>query len=552
MLHSLFIKNYILIDSLELELGEHLNAITGETGSGKSILIDAIGFCISGKGGAEIIKSSADSASVSLSFTNSSHLAESFSEIGIELDANEDIIITRQINKDGKKKCTVNNQPISPKALDSIVDELIIIYGQHSFSNLFKVSTHIKILDSFLQDQSIFAKLSESFKELKQIKDRIIELKITQEKTEKEADYLTHVAEELSKAKIQDNEEEELATLRTKLQQGDKQRQLIKDLLDGIRSAEISANISSMIRQMSRSSSPDLFENIHNELENAQSHIDEAENLLERLAQGESSDLSLDEIEERLFMIRGLARKYGVNPSGLNEYLKEVQTKLDQFTNCDQELSKLQKASIVAKTTYLENAKIVSKLRKDAAINIEKLVSSELSHLKMKGCDFKIDIADLSEDSITEKGFDSVKFIASTNPGTPYGSIEKIASGGEMARFMLALQVALFQNNKNLPTIIFDEIDTGIGGVVADAVGTRLKKLSDSTQVLAITHQPQVASKSTHHIVVSKIHSGLTTISSARILSTDEQIEEISRMLSGKNITDTARKAAKEMIGEVE
>lgn len=276
-----------------------------------------------------------------------------------------------------------------------------------------------------MQDQSIFVKLLESFRELKQIKDRIIELKIAQEKTEKEADYLSHVAEELSKAKIQDNEEEELATLRTKLQQGDKQRQLIKDLLDGIRGAEISANISSMIRQMSRSSSPDLFENIHNELENAQSHIDEAENLLERLAQGESSDLSLDEIEERLFMIRGLARKYGVAASDLNNYLKEVQAKLDQFTNCDQELSKLQKALIAAKTTYLENAKIVSKLRKDAAINIEKLVASELANLKMKGCDFKIDITDLPEDSITEKGFDSVKFIASTNPGTPYGSIEK-------------------------------------------------------------------------------------------------------------------------------
>ncbi len=545
MLRNLYIKNYILIDDINIEFDNKLNIITGETGAGKSILLDAISFCITGKSGKDIIKNNSETCLVTVSFSSSENVKSTLQEYGIEIDGDEDIHITRSLSRDGKKRCLINNQPVTQKAIDSISENLLTIYGQHSFSSLFKVSSHQKILDDFLGNKQIFQEVSLFYKEVKSIEERLRELENKQKSAIAESEYLNHVYKELSSAKIQESEEEELSELRAKLQQSSKQRQFIVDLHDSFKESNFSGNISSMIRIIGRSNS-EMFTDLSNVLDKLYENINEAEGIIEKLQKFDDSHYNLDEIEERLFLIRSFARKYNIPANQLNSYLEDVRGKIQLIENSDTEIKKLEKSYSIAKEQYLEKSRELSSLRKKASIEIEKSVSGELEKLQMPGCDFKVEILD--SNNYTEVGIDSVKFIARTNLGMPYGPIDKIASGGEMARFMLATQVVLFKNNENFQTVVFDEIDTGIGGVVADSVGSRLKALSEHAQVIAITHQPQVASKSTNHIFIKKSQNFDLTSSYASILSKEEKVNEIARMISGKVITELSKKAAKELI----
>ena len=548
MLNNIYIKNFILIESLTLEFGNKLSVITGETGSGKSILLDAISFCMNGKAGTEILRNKDENCVISLSFLYNQKLELVLEDLGIDCAGNEDIIISRHISQENKRKITINNQPVTQKILDSLSENLVIIYGQYSFSYLFKVSSHIKILDNFVEDKRIYKEISDYYKKIKLISNEMDLLTKEQQRTSQEIDYLEHVADEITKAKIQQGEEEELSNLRLHLQQNSKRKQVIQDLAENLKEAEISSKISSIIRQINRSVSAENLQNILIQLENATNHIEEAENLLSSQMNNQYFIGNLDEVEERLFMIKALARKYQTPSDELLNYLKEVEEKLAKFEQSDTQIKALEKELAICKASYLKYAEILSNLRKEASLIVENLVSNELSALKMQGCHFKVEVGQSNKIELDEKGMDDVKFIASTNPGTPYSSIEKIASGGEMARFMLALQVALFQNNNSLPTIIFDEIDTGIGGSVADAVGSRLKKLADKTQVIVVTHQPQVASKSSHHIKITKDQASKSTRTIATVISKDERTNEIARMLSGEVITESAKKAALDLI----
>ncbi len=552
MLNNIFIKNFILIESLNLDFGNKLNVITGETGAGKSILLDAISFCMNGKFGIDVISKNAEFTNVTLTYYSDKDTRLILSEFGVDCAEDEEVIITRQIAREGKKKLTINNQPVTQKVLDNISENLITIYGQHSFSNLFKSSSHIKILDNFIEDKAIFTEVGSLYKNIRDLSTKIIFLQEEKKKTEDEIDYLKHVAGEIREAKIHKGEEEELANLRSSFQHDEKKNKFIQEIIENFSDMDGSLNLVSVIRKINRSNYAEDFGEVLEELEKASSHLDEAQNLVHNIMKKSGSIMNIEEIEERLFMIRAIGRKHNLAADDLCSYLEEIEFKLNRFETSEDEIIKLEKERVELQKNYLEKSKKLSDLRKQAGKKIENLVEAELSALKMQGCNFKVEITPMKDSELSEKGMDIVNFIASTNPGTPFSSIEKIASGGEMARFMLALQVALFQNRNNMPTIIFDEIDTGIGGAVADAVGARLKKLSEATQVVAVTHQPQVASKSSHHIKITKEQKANTTNTSASILLGEDRVCEVARMLSGEIITENAKKAALELMGEKE
>lgn len=552
MLKRLYIKNFVIIKEVILDFFGGFSVITGSTGSGKSLILDAISFCIDGTGGQSLIRQSSDNLQVIMTFDASNSLKTLLDEHGVVIDDDE-ITISKTLSKDGKKRCLINNQPVSQKILDLFSSALVTIYAQHSLSILFKPSHHIKFLDNFITDQQLIRQVELSFSEMKNTEKELSKFKEEYEANAREYDFLSHMLSELKAANIRENEEEELGNQRSNLQFVAKKTKLITDSLSLLDSSDICGNIYSITRNLSRSQDNEAFSDIIRDLELANHHIKLAEDGLSGLINSHLSNLSLEQIEDRLYLIKDLARKYRCNSSEIPTLVKTTEEKIDRFENSEVIIKKLENRLSDEIARFKELSGKLSEIRQKAAIKIEKNVHEELSHLDMKSCSFKVKIDRLSEDKYSSKGIDSIVFEASTNPGSPFGAIDKIASGGEMARFMLALQVSLLNAPLNKPTvdlplIIFDEIDTGIGGKVADSVGERLKKLSLQAQVLVITHQPQVASKSDAHILISKeiINNGTQT--SAKILSLEEKTQEIARMLSGKTITEASLLAAQQLI----
>ncbi len=548
MLKSIYIKNFIIISEINLEISNGLSAITGETGSGKSLILSAINFCISGTGNSSLVSSGSDFASVILTFDNIPKISSILHDNGIEISENEDIFLSRQITKDGKKRCFINNQPISQKTLDIFLEDLITIYAQHSLSQLFKPSSHIKYLDEFLRENELISNLANLYKEMRNLEKELEKHKENYEKNAREYDYLNNMRDDLISLNIKENEEEELVDKRIKLQSLSKKIKLIADISENFSGSNIIGTLNSISRQLIRSGQDQIFEKIIAEIDHAQSHLQNIEYELENLQNSEYSEQILEETEDRLFSIRAIARKYNHNSQDLPNLLKETEKQISEFQNSAHIIKSYEKNLEKLRENYLSTANSLSKKRHLAAQTLMKKVSEELKFLDMPHCEFLVEISYLDEKNYNERGIDSVIYKASTNPGTPISAIDKIASGGEMARFMLALQVALLESSSETPTIIFDEIDTGIGGKVADSVGNRLKKLSSHAKVIVITHQPQVASKSDYNILVSKKILNDKTESYAKIISEEEKINEIARMLSGKFITDEAVKAAKQLI----
>lgn len=543
MLSRIQINNFLIIDNIDIDLTDSLNVITGNTGSGKSLILAAINFCLTGKIESNFI--TGDKLSVTLVFDVNDEIKNYFEKNNVDVE--DEIIISRQISAAGKKRLTVNNQQIIQKILEGISDKLILIYGQHSFSKLFKRSTHGKLLDNFLENKNILSDISEKYKLYKSCEAELDKVKELNEKSRSEEEYLRHAYQELSDANLEENEEEILSDKRAEMKKRANYSKLISELSADIQNSEIISKLNSISRIISRSNYSENFEHISSHIDVALDNICEAENQLERMADDQFSENDLEKLENRLFEIRDLARKYNVPASNLMEYFEELEGKIKLIDNFDSKIKQLEKELSEHKENYQKLAKNLSDLRIKAASKLEKLVIAELEFLNMKTCKFKVDISTNNE-LMTEKGIDQISFTASTNKGTAFGPIDKIASGGEMARFMLAMQISILSKEENIPSIIFDEIDTGIGGSVADSVGDRLKKLSNLTQVFAITHQPQVAGKAEGHILISKSHKTDRTISSAEMIDGDEKTKEIARMISGKEITEKAIEAAKILI----
>lgn len=558
MLESLSINNIVLIDKLNIHLDNGLCVLTGETGSGKSILLDALGLAIGYRSNSRLLRNGETMGSVIADFniTNNQNCKNLLNELGIDYDNN--IIIRRILYNDGRSKAFINDIQVTQSFLQNVGETLVEIHGQNEQIGLLNSSNHREILDQFgnlLDKRNI---ISNIFEKMKTSKDKLEELLSKKDNIEKEKDYLKHIINEIEALNLQPNEEQELAEKRILMINKEKVLNVLNEVKDSLEGQyNVDKGISSAQHTLSRGArlgdnllekDKNAFEEIIENLEQASININEASSKIEEIFDSLGFDNNtLESVEERLFAIRGLARKLNIQPDYILDLKVELEEKLSNLENQEVIIDDLEKEVKELKNNFLSNAKELSNSRKEVAKKLAEELMNELKPLKMEKTVFDVEFKELDENNWNKYGIDSVRFLASTNPGTPMNELSKIASGGELSRFMLALKVVLSKVN-SVPTMIFDEIDTGISGAVAEAVGDRLKKLGQSLQVLVVTHHAQVASKGNYHLKVQKVQQNDKTNTNVIVLEGKDRINEIARMFSGEIITDDALKVAEKML----
>lgn len=555
MLESLDIKNIILIDNLHIDFKNGLCVLTGETGSGKSILLDALMMALGSKVSVRLLRNGEKQGSVEAIFNieNNDKVKQLLEEQDIEFD--DTVILRRTINEDGKSKAFVNNVGTTQSFLQLIGKELIEIHGQHDQTSLLNSSFHREILDEYGELLPLRNEVSILFETMKNLEERFKTLNEEKENIEKEKDYLQNSIKELEDLDIQENEEEELNEKRISMMNKEKVIDIlnsVKNIIDGVN--PISKQIVCAENYLSRGNAfgenllakgKNAFEDIIDDFERGIIEINEGiakvNDIYDNL---DYSEEEVNKIEERLFLIRNLSRKYNIQSIFFNDFIVELKKKLEELENQTVEMNDIVVKLDSTKKEFLEKAKKLSQKRKETGQLLAKELMEELIPLKMDKVVFDVDFKELSLENANKYGIDNVKFLASTNIGTKLDELSNIASGGELSRFMLALKVVLSKIH-SVPTMIFDEIDTGVSGAVADAIGERLKKLGNNLQVFVITHLPQVASKGSMHIKVSKESDNNTTRTKIEILDKDTRITEIAKMISGETITKEAINMAK-------
>lgn len=552
MLKSLSIRNVVLIDKLDLDFQNGFSVLSGETGAGKSILLDSVGLLLGKRAEVGMIRSGCDKLSVCGSF----EIADKKGELAAlcaeyDLDFEHEIIIKRTLNQDGKGKIFFNDQPITQKLLKEIGSYLVEIHGQFDNQGLLNPATHLSVLDNYGAYPEKITVLKTAFAAYKKAKDNRVnaEAKIAQSKADE--DNLRHWVDEFQKMQPRENEQEELEEKRRQMMNAEK----ILENLDAAYKALNQGGVQSALRQAQAAISRvnvllnGKFDNIYSLLDTALLNADEAGEEIEAASNEVSLNQNeLDAVEERLFALKALARKHNTTIEELPLVWQQMEENLRNLELGEDDIENLRKLEEAAYKDYVKKATEVSQARLAAALRLDGKIQAELPDLKMEKARFMTQISTKPENQWNENGRDDVCFMVSTNPNTPYGSISKIASGGELARFMLALKVNLAQTSQ-VETMIFDEVDTGIGGATAQAVGEKLAKLGEQVQVLVVTHSPQVAAQSKYHYKVEKTTVDNVTTTSLRELSAAEKTEEVARMLSGEHITDEARAAAKVLIG---
>lgn len=558
MLESLSINNIVLIDKLNIHLENGLCVLTGETGSGKSILLDALGLAIGYRSNSKLLRNGEDKGSVIAVFdiANNQNCKILLDELGIEYDNN--IIIRRILYSDGRSKAFINDIQVTQSFLQNVGETLVEIHGQNEQIGLLNSSNHREILDQFGNLIEKRKYLSNIFDKMKNVNNQLEDLLSKKDNIEKEKDYLKHIINEIEALNLHENEEQELAEKRILMMNKEKVLNVLNEVKDNLEGQyNIDKGISSAQHTLSRGirlgdnlleNNKNAFEEIVENLEQASININEALLKIDSIFDTLGFDNStLESVEDRLFAIRGLARKLNIQPDLILNLKTELEEKLSNLENQEVVIGDLEKEVKELKNNFLANAKELSNLRKETAIKLQNELMAELKPLKMEKTIFNVEFKELDENNWNKYGIDSIRFLASTNPGTPMNELSKIASGGELSRFMLALKVVLSKVN-SVPTMIFDEIDTGISGAVAEAVGERLKKLGQTLQVLVVTHHAQVASKGNYHLKVQKEQQNDKTNTNVIVLEGKDRINEIARMFSGEIITEDALKVAEKML----
>lgn len=551
MLLSLSIRDIVLIDRLDLEWSEGLCTLTGETGAGKSILLDALALAIGARGDAGLVRQGAGQGTVSAVFdmTGLDTLKERLTEVGI--DADGELILRRIQTPDGRSKAFVNDAPVSVALLREIGGQLVEIHGQNESQSLTDASTQLDMLDKYAGLMGLRREVLAAFEARKIAQDALnAHIQATQASLA-EADFLRHAVGELTQFAPLENEEDRLSEERNLLQNATK---LSGDLntamlaLEGDTGAEKALSQAMKALQRASAKAGNLLDDVMQVIERAQLETSEATSCLSDVAGRLKADpYQLEKVEDRLFGLRDLARKHNVPAVHLPGHFKELQARLDAIDNDPEIVKKLEQDYQRAQALYQGHAEQLSKARAAAAGQLDLGVNAELEPLKLDGAKFETEITVLPMDQGTPTGVDRVRFVAQTNPGTPSGPIAKIASGGELARFMLALKLVL-SAGQNGQTMIFDEVDAGVGGAVAEAVGDRLHRLAQGNQLLVVTHSPQVAACGDHHWKVHKSSDTGLTASSVKLLEAEPRLEEVARMLSGAEVTDEARAAARRLL----
>ncbi|WP_425409518.1 DNA repair protein RecN [Hyphococcus sp.] len=562
MLTSLQIQDFVLIDQARLALGPGMTVLTGETGAGKSILLDALGLAVGGRAERGAVRQiskgvSAKQGVVSVIFEpQAGHPVWSVLEENA-LDTGEDQVILRRVQTaDGRGRGFVNDQPVSIGMLRTVGETLIEIHGQHDGRGFLTASAHRQMLDEFGGLTKKAAGVAACWRRWRDAQDQLEEKKRARDAAAREADYLRHVVERLGKLDPQADEEAALASRRAELMASDK----IADDLNAAATAmseggfdtKLAAALRRIERAAARMEDPDNpLAQLAARLESALNEAGEARIALDDAISRYGADPDeLDRAEERLFALRAEARKHGVTPDGLRAFLDKARATLDDLEQGEAAFGALEKEMQDAKAGFTKAAAALSKDRISAAAKLDRAVAKELAPLKLGKAVFETRIASDASHP-TSDGIDNVEFMVATNPGAPAGPLKTIASGGELSRFVLAMKAAL-SVKENRTVIIFDEVDAGVGGAVADAVGERLARLAADAQVLVVTHSPQVAARAGAHWRIEKKQTKSSTLTKVTALGADEREEEIARMLSGAEITDEARAAARRLLGAPE
>jgi DNA repair protein RecN (Recombination protein N) len=550
MLASLSIRDVVLIERLDLSFGAGLTALTGETGAGKSILLDALGLALGARAEAGLVRSGQAQASVAAGFAPApDHPAFALlAEQGIEADG--EIVLRRVVSADGRSRAFVNDEPVAAGFLRRIGALLVEVQGQHDQVGLADPASHAGLLDAYGGLAPLREAVAEAFRAWRAAERALAEAEEAVAAALSDEEWLRHAVAELSALAPAEGEEDALAAERARLQQGERRQEAIAAAIAELaprdrRSPGPAAALRNAARALERlpppneDAAPALAA-----LGAAQDALAEAETLLERLAASAAPDpRRLEAVEERLFALRAAARKHSVPVAALADLLARLSERLSALDAGTGRVAAARQAAAAARAAYVAAAERLSAARGEAAGRLETAIAAELPPLRLDRARLTVELARREEAAWAADGVDRVAFLIATNPGQPPGPLAKIASGGELSRLMLGLKVVLSQGSP-VPTLIFDEVDSGIGGATAAAVGERLARVAEAVQVLVVTHSPQVAARAKAQLRVAKAERGGRAETTVTPLDAAGRREEIARMLAGERVTDAARAAA--------
>lgn len=545
MLTQLSIRNLLLLKRCDIPFAPGLNALTGETGAGKSILLDALGLVLGERSDAGLVRSGETQASVTAEFTAPSPaLAALLEELG--LPNGEALILRRTLGSDGKSRAFVNDEAVSVSALKRIGELLVERNGQHDQRGLLDSKTHRTLLDSYAGHAALLAETAEAFRAWKQALAAVEELARLRESAQREEHWLRQTVEELGRLAPEEGEEEALVELRRSAQQA---KQSVASLQQAHAALMEGDGVAIRLRQAAKALAKTEGEeatNITAAIERAEAEVEEASVALERMIDAAELDpAALERAEDRLHALRAAARKFNLPVAVLAAHLAEARVKLSAVESGEAQAKAAQETLVQAQAAYQALAMKLHAGREKAAASLVKAVEKELKPLKMAGTGLRVAQQPLPEPQWGEAGMHLVQFEVATNAGMPFGPMHKVASGGELSRLLLAMKLVL--RGAAEATAIFDEIDAGTGGAVAEAIGLRLKQLAAKGQVLVVTHLPQVAAQAGHHLFIAK--EGTKEVrTDVRVLEAGERAGELARMLSGATISDEALKAADKLL----
>ncbi len=548
MLIGLSISNIVLIERLNLEFGVGLNVLTGETGAGKSILLDALSLALGARSDTGLVRHGCESASVVAQFdTIPSDVHEMLSDY--DIDYSDGLILRRTLSVDGKSRAWINDIPVSVKVLKAVGDTLVEIHGQFANHALLNQSTHRPTLDLFAQKHiadfcDVLSDTKQKYNEFHNAQKRLTELQDLLERSATEREYLEHNVSELRNLNPQPGEEENLSNRRAALMNAEKNAAILAEALQALapRGNSLESQLFAVAHILQRIKGD---ENPYSEqIDKLYSAAEIVAEIAQSLEPENTDTEDVGTIEERLFAIRAVARKHRVPADELPSVLEKLSQQLNAIDNSDAELKKLKSNVANYRRAFDLSAEKLSKMRQSAAEKLRDLILAELPDLKLGSADFAIDFTTTAP---TANGTDDITFMIKTNPGSPFAPLHRAASGGELARLMLAMRVVL-AGTSDMHTFVFDEIDTGISGATAAAVGSRLSRLATLNQALVITHSAQVAGHANRHFKISKsVVEGKTTTSVCE-MSSDDRINEIARIISGDEITAESITMAKTLI----
>jgi DNA repair protein RecN (Recombination protein N) len=547
MLRQLAIQNVVLVERVELEFERGLGVLTGETGAGKSILLDALGLALGSRAETALVRAGQEGAAVSAELElELGHPAHALlREEGVEMDAGEPLIIRRTLKSDGGSRAFIGGSTVPAGLLRDVGALAVEIHGQHDDRGLLNPKGHRALLDAFGKLDT--AAVAVAWAEVTRIENDLAQARSEAAAAERDREFLEHASSEIAGIAPEEGEETRLAEERATMQAGVKAGESLTGLDELLSGSE---GALALLRQAARriergaADHPLLAEALAS-LDRAVIEASEAEDRIVRAADALAFDPArLEQVETRLFEIRALARKHRVEPDALAALGEQMREQLAAIDAGGERIAELDRELLAARETYAAAAERLSRQRHEAAARLDAAVMAELHPLKLDSAKFRTAIASVEPGP---SGTDRVDFEVSTNPGAPFGPLTRIASGGELSRFILALKVALAEAG-TAATMIFDEVDRGVGGAVASAIGERLARLAEQSQVLVVTHSPQVAARASHHYRIEKSHGADGTRTSVRKLDEVERREEIARMLSGAAITDEARAQASRLL----